>query len=164
MSLGTVLSRSGEWVLVKKKKLKKVLKFGITSGTWNRKSETSPDSLYGGVVCLSLLKKPSQTTTKKPQKQKRCKLKACTPTLDHPCWKSIECYISGVPFSQSKGKWFFWEASHCGVLWLKTSSRLGGSGSDWLSQKDVNAARVRQRGRPLIWAGPPPRKEGKSLV
>lgn len=34
------------------------------------------------------------TTKKVPQQQRICKLKACTPTLNHPCWKPRECYIS----------------------------------------------------------------------
>lgn len=93
-----------------KETLTKLLSVGITSGTWNGKSEPSPDSFYGGVVGPSLLKKNPKQQQKSPQ-SKKCKLKACTPTLNRPCQEPVERDIPGVLFSRTKGKWFF-ERNH----------------------------------------------------
>lgn len=67
-------------------------------------------------------------------------------------------FIYWVVFSQSKGKWFFWEAPHSGVA--ETSSHFGGSSSDWLSQKDVWALWGFLR-EGILWSGLGPLQEQK---
>lgn len=51
------------------------------------KSEPSPDSLYGGVVCLSLLKKTSQTTTKNPPNAKKMQIESMYSHTQSPLLK-----------------------------------------------------------------------------